>query len=51
LEPGDILISVNGVPVESDTQAKQLIIGLRGTSIHLGVMRHGTFFVFNIVRN
>jgi C-terminal processing protease CtpA/Prc len=51
LEPGDILISVNGVPVESDTQAKQLIIGLRGTSIQLRVMRDGEFLVFNIERN
>ncbi len=51
LKPGDVLISVNGIPVDSETQAKNLILGLRHTGISLKVMRQGKFFVFNIFRN
>ena len=50
VKPGDFLLSLNGVPVESETQAKQLIVGPCGTSLEAKLERDGKSFLAIIFR-
>ena len=44
VSPGDILISLNGILVSSEAQAKTLILGPSGTSVEAEFMRDGKSF-------
>jgi C-terminal processing protease CtpA/Prc len=50
VKPGDFLLSLNGVPLESETQAKQLIVGPCGTSLEATLERDGKSFLATIFR-
>ena len=50
LKPGDVVLKVDGQPISGLEQAKELLIGLEGSSVSLEVARNdGAIRIFEVV--